>query len=234
MLMGKKKRSQTFINIVKDNKAAVIRFGLVVLFVIIVFVIAFNTGWLDLLGIICSVFGVISVIISGIVWYNTARLLSKKKEMRVDISSNDLILIVSLAKRIESDVRNYIVNSERFPKLDKIEVVEGRLDFPDHKYMNLELVENLDGALCISKLQDMGGSEQEISDYLEEFRKCIKSVSKITEQDNNVGKIHVFFSGPAEMAAYIMPYFVNKKTIVMYRYDMNSQSYICIGPVEER
>ncbi len=232
--MSKGRRNHTFVNVIGNNKAAVIRFGLVVIFVIIVFFIAYNTGWLDLFGVICSAFGIVSVIISGFVWYNTERLLSKKKEMRVDISSNDLILIISLAKRIENDVRNYVVNSARFPVLDKIEVSEGRLDFPDHKYMNLDLVENLDGALCISKLQDMGGSEQEISDYLEEFRKCIKSVSKITEQDNNVGKIHVFFSGPAEMAAYIMPYFVNKKTIVMYRYDMKSQKYVYIGPVEER
>ena len=99
----------------------------------------------------------------------------------------------------------------------------------DGSYMKLETRPDIKGALAISRIKDMPNDEENVKAYVQEFRECIEYVSEL-----NFRTAHLFFSGPNEIAAFMMPYFVNSKDIILYRYVVQRQGYIRLDQVDAR
>ena len=199
----------------------------------------------DVLGIVSNGLQVITVLLALIMWNNTRKLLETRKKARVEIKSTDLILEVSLASDISNDVNRYIDRHEKkLLALKPIRTIapEKVLSSTGNKYIQLRVDQKVKGALIIDKINGkfMPNDEHNNRIYLEEYKVCLNSVAKYVEENSGVGTVHVFFSGPSELTAFIMPYFVNKRNVVMYRYMKTREdtgeekTYLPLGLVENR
>jgi len=224
----------------KDYKDAILQVVGTVLFSILICALIYYLINPDWVGNVSNFLQIAGTVFAIIAWNNTRILIKKRKRARVEVSSGDIILIVELAKgNIEGDVKKYFESSNDISKgLGEITIQDSDTDIlsdPNNKYMALVKPNDYSGALCIRKIQDMPTDESSSNAfdvYISEFRNCIKRFSQIVD-DNPISKIHVFISAPGEMSAFIMPYFVNKKDVIMYRH-IKSGSYVPLGPVEER
>ena len=117
------------------------------------------------------------------------------------------------------------------------------LSDPNNKYMKLSVYPGIKGALSLERFETGGYMPSDpvsIEDYVSEFRQCIRCISNMMEKGENAGTIHVFMSAPGEMFSFLMPYFVNKKNVMMYRFIKKDENtgrdafYVPMGKVEER
>ena len=182
----------------------------------------------------------VTVILALLAWNNTRKLLEDREKMHLTATNKDMILTISLANDVQADVNAYLshLNGDEasLRELKPIEFTINSKDniiAPNSKYMDLVVNENISGTLSITGKKDMPADEN-ISDYISEFQSCIKRVFDIMSE-NATERLHVFIAAPVGMAAYITPYFSNKKTVIMYRYIKDlPQKYIQMGPVENR
>ncbi len=183
----------------------------------------------------------VTVILAVLAWNNTRKLLENREKQIVHAKNNDMILMVSLANDIQSDVSTCLKSLEGedaiLSKLEPIELEGGRqkdkILTPNSRFMDLMINEEISGALTIKGKKDMP-TDGNIVDYVSEFQTCIKKVYDIMTE-NSTERLHVFIAAPVGMAAYITPFFVNKKTMIMYRYVKESpRKYVQMGPVENR
>ena len=184
------------------------------------------------LGNISNVLQVVTVILAFFAWYNTQSLLEKRKNEKIMPASSDIILIVALAKpieQVEPGVKNYIDINPDFHAIEGFANEELQGTVIDGSYMKLETRPDIKGALAISRIKDMPDDEENVKAYVQEFRECIEYVSEL-----NFRTAHLFFSGPNEIAAFMMPYFVNSKDIILYRYVVQRQGYIRLDQVDAR
>ncbi len=232
--MMDKKKSNRVKEFFVNYKELIITLILTLVFSTVAFFLIYiplNSEWV---GNISGVLQIATTVFAFIAWNNTRKLIEKRKKARVEIGSEDLILTISLAADIKKQVNEYI--AKKGLQLKEIEVLESDnnvLFDSNNKYMLLEKSDSLPRALCISKKNDMPKDELSCEEYIHEFRECIKKFNKIVI-DNPVRKIHVFMSTPIEIPAFMMPYFVNKKDVIMYRYVKEENTYVSLGPVEER
>ncbi len=202
----------------------------IVISIIIYFIIGSN-----IYGAISNFIQVATAIFAVSAWFNTQRILEKRKKKKVRISGDDIILLITLAKkaRIDETVLKYLNESKiisdesraSFEEYDKGAVLE------DLDSMTLSVHEEINGAFSICKKIDMPDYEDGIRSYINDFISCIGRVTDEMNK-NNIGTIHVFIAAPVEISAFIMPFFTNKKNVIMYKYSQAENTYVQIGEVD--
>ncbi|MCR5670310.1 MAG: hypothetical protein K6G10_04830 [Butyrivibrio sp.] len=183
----------------------------------------------------------VTVILALLAWNNTRKLLENREKQHLYATSKDMILTVSLSNDVHADVAAYLssLTGDDIPlrELEPISFSSG--SYSDEvinsgsAYMELKIDKDISGALSITRKADMP-NDGTIVDYMSEFQECIKKVFAIMSE-NGIQRLHVFIAAPVGVAAYITPYFSNKKTVIFYRYVRDlPQKYIQMGPVENR
>ena len=97
--------------------------------------------------------------------------------------------------------------------------------------MKLLECHDISNSLLIKCKESMPSDENNVAEYIREFQDCLNSVSTHLDK-NNITTVKVFIKAPVELSAYIMPYFINKRTVIMHHW--TNDKYVELGPVDTR
>lgn len=187
----------------------------------------------DVFGVGSNVLQYVTVALSFVAWINTRRILVKRKELRVEATGGDMILMVDIGNgSVEGSVCRY-VNGGNLQLGNITDINPGGANnvILDEKYVKLSFSNDVKGALLIQS--GRMPAEDKVDDFMKDYQMCIEKAREIMSQGNRQ-KIHLFIGAPVEMSAFIMPYFVNKNPIIIYRYNFDKNSYYRLGQVDNR
>ena len=193
----------------------------------------------DYFGKIANILQWITTIIALIAWWVYYRQLINKETPRM--LEGDTILAIAASGNISKedmlkDIEKFMDNENKNNKENNSGLIIQIDNNPERITKNATInlyrygqesnmyIVSSDGA----KLSTEG---VEMNTYINEYKKCLQYVA-----DNCGNEIHVFFSGPSFLEAFIMPYFQNKKPVVAYHsvsMEGKKNGYVRVGRIEK-
>lgn len=218
------------------KKAATACFFFLVAYVF--WVIKFKIKLIDAVSVLSAVVTIATAVITYMAWSNTQKLIEARKMEKINANNGDIIVAISLDYQ-KTNVEKSIISSQ-IPELkeliEKGEPIEtsgsGNL-IPSNRYIQLSKTKMIRRGLLISGRDMPCANEDDLNEYIYEFRLISKKVHEIADT-GECPNIHLFIAGPVELSGLFVPYFVNKKNVLTYHWDSKSQKYCYLGPIDNR
>ena len=210
-----------------------------ILFVLyLIAVLFFGVPFIESLGVISGIVTILTAVVTYVIWLNTKKLIEKRKMEKISVNNGDVIVAISLsyqAKNIEQDII-----SSGIPELQSIidggePIDTGSSDnlIPENKHIHLTKTRQINRGLLISGEAMPCANENELEDYIDEFRASSRRVYEIVSK-GMCPNDHLFIYGPIELSGLFVPYFVNKMNVLTYHWDLKSKKYCYLGPIDNR
>ena len=204
---------------------------MIIPFIIIVIILVVYYATLDLFkdsyGNFANYLQIVTTLLALFAYINTIRLLNKREKIKLVPTDADTILMISLnpyATNMAQGLKGELGRYGKLCRLKKIEIedTDGSGTPKDNvlfegERMNLKKSNIISGALEISLKEDGKlplDEEKTAEDCVKDFQNCIQQFASVIAARN--GDVHVFIAAPVEFPAFMMPYFINKKTLHFY------------------
>ena len=216
----------------KENKGYII----VVVITLILFCIALIIPTVSPVNDFVAKFGSLVTIlgagISYLAWSNTQKLIIRRKKAVLKTEKSDVIVGIS-ALRQTIDIEDQIATSaenELYKELhdlangSKISIQidnkdENKIGNPNSVF-NIRVSKKIHRGIVMDTPYGMPVDDPiQLEKYINDYRSAME---------------HLFCATPVSLAPFIMPYFVNKMTIIAYHWDAKNEKYTQLGPVDDR
>ena len=169
---------------------------------------------------ISTILGLLSF--SSIIWFVQDKLAAKRRAKAIQNGKNAspaiLAVSIGMGSPIEVDVINYINSDVRLRKELGISQTP---ELPENTYFSITIPQRIDFTKPSSRDASLLDFDQKLTAISAQMKEI------------GINRVHLFYGGPAVLAAKIGAKFSNRCTVLAYHYTHDlPQKYHYVGPVE--
>lgn len=159
---------------------------------------------------------------------------------------NDVIVGISALRQV-TNIEDQIVNSADNELCEELQDLVKGTKISLHTYdkdeytlrnpnsvFNIKMSNKINRGIIIDTPYGMPiGDSRDMEGFIDDYRSTISYLYELLVK-SNCKTVHLFCAVPVALAPFIMPYFVNKMTVIAYHWDAKSEKYLQLGPVDGR
>ena len=188
---------------------------------------------------------ILGAAISYLAWSNTQKLIIRRKNAVLKTEKNDVIVGIT-ALRQETGIEDQIIRStenglkelQDLVNGSKISILvngneESNLRSPNSVFA-IKVSNKINRGIIIDTPSGMPVDDpNQLKKFIDDYRSTIGYLYGLLVK-SNCKTVHLFYAVPVSLAPFIMPYFVNKMTVIAYHWDVKEKKYIKLGPIDDR
>lgn len=232
-------------NFLKENKGFMVVGIITIILVFIALRIPTSSHANDFLAKFGSLVTILGAAISYLAWSNTQKLIIRRKNAVLKTEKNDVIVGIT-ALRQETGIEDQIIRStenglkelQDLVNGSKISILvngneESNLRSPNSVFA-IKVSNKINRGIIIDTPSGMPVDDpNQLKKFIDDYRSTIGYLYGLLVK-SNCKTVHLFYAVPVSLAPFIMPYFVNKMTVIAYHWDVKEKKYIKLGPIDDR
>ena len=199
----------------------------------------------DFLAKFGSLVTILGAAISYLAWSNTQKLIIRRKKAVLKTEKDDVIVgitalrqITGIEDQINRSAKNELKELQDLVNGSKLSIlIDGKEEYNlrnPNSVFDIKVSNIINRAIIIDAPNGMPVDDpSQLEKLIEDYRFTMGYLYGLLVK-SNCKTMHLFYAVPVSLAPFIMPYFVNKMTVIAYHWDVKNEKYIRLGPVDGR
>lgn len=233
-------------NFFKENKGYIIVITITLMLFLIALGIPTTSCANDFIAKFGSLVTILGAAISYLAWSNTQKLITRREKAVLHTDKNDVIVGISVLRQVTGIEDQIVKSADNELNKELHDLVKGAritvqtngkdegISRNPNSAFSIRVSNKINRGIIIETPYGMPtGDSNQIEKFLDDYRSTIGYLYELLVK-SNCKTVHLFCAAPVSLVPFIMPYFVNKMTVIAYHWDAKSEKYIQLGPVDNR
>lgn len=190
---------------------------------------------IDVLDKVGVIVGLVTAFFSVFAWINTRKLLKKRRiRSTTAVDERDVALVIQMSSGtvIEANVVNYLLKHKVLSDICNGKPLENAASFANLSDDDVDgfkvACEGIKPKARIITVTKSDIDPKTADKYMLGLHDTLKSLIAALN-NHNVRTVHLFYTGPAEMPAFLGCKIGNQMNVVLYRFDRSTGTYFSLG-----